>query len=130
MQTIVPILRYDDARAAIRWLFDAFAFVEVFSVPGTGPVVRHAQLRLGTNIIMVGSVRPDDGIVSPRGRGVVTQALVVFVEEVDGHHQRARDAGAEIVSAPHDTDFGAREYHARDLEGHPWTFSTDPRGGA
>jgi uncharacterized glyoxalase superfamily protein PhnB len=58
MQTIFPILRYDDARAAIRFLCTAFGFAEVFSVPETGPIVRHAQLRLGTNIIMAGSVRP------------------------------------------------------------------------
>ena len=54
MQTIFPILRYNDARAAIRWLCETFGFVEVFSVPESGPVVRHAQLRLGSNIIILG----------------------------------------------------------------------------
>lgn len=122
MQTIFPLLRYDDARKAIRDLGEAFGFVEVFSVPPEGPFVRHAQLRLGTNIVMLGSVRPDDGVVSPRGRGFVTQALCVYVEDVDAHHARARAAGVEITSPPRDTDFGAREYHARDFEGHPWTF--------
>jgi len=123
-QTIFPILRYEDARAAIRWLCEAFGFVEIFSVPDTGPFVRHAQLRLGTNVIMLGSGRPDDGMESPRKAGVATQALCVFVEDPDAHHERARSAGAEITAPPKDTDFGAREYHARDLEGHPWTFGT------
>jgi uncharacterized glyoxalase superfamily protein PhnB len=124
MQTIFPILRYNDARAAIGWLAAAFGFVELFSVPESGPYVRHAQLKLGTNIIMLGSVRPDDGMASPQTLRASTQALCVYVEDLDAHYQRARSAGAEIVSPLRSTDFGAREYHARDLEGHLWTFGT------
>ena len=124
MQTIFPLLRYDDARAAIRWLCATFGFVELFSVPSSGPFVRHAQLRLGTNIVMLGSIRPDDGMTSPRQSGVVTQALCVYVDDLDAHFERARSAGAEIMAPLADTDFGAREYHVRDCEGHPWTFGT------
>jgi uncharacterized glyoxalase superfamily protein PhnB len=127
MQTIVPILRYEDARAAIRWLCAAFGFVELFSVPETGPVVRHARLELAGNVIMLGSVRSGERVVSPRGLGVATQALCVSVDDVDAHFARARAAGAEITSPPADTDFGSRDYHARDPEGHPWTFATDRR---
>ena len=37
---------------------------------------------------------------------------------------QTRLAGAPIASPPQDTDFGSREYHVHDLEGHPWTFGT------
>ena len=124
MQTIFPILRYNDARAAIGWLCSAFGFVQIFSVPESGPYVRHAQLKLGKNLIMVGSVRPNDGIVSPKVSGAATQMLAVFVEDPDAHFERARAAGAEILYPPTNTDFGSREYHVLDLEGHPWTFGT------
>jgi tRNA-binding protein len=124
MQTIFPILRYDDAREAMAWLCRAFGFVEVLSVPESGPTVRHARLRLGTNVIMLGSTRPDDGLSSPRTVERATQALCVSVDDLDGHFERARSAGAPIVSPPRETDFGAREYHARDLEAHPWIFGT------
>ena len=124
MQTIVPILRYHDARSAIRSLCATFGFVELFSVPESGHFVRHAQLKLGTNVIMLGSVRPDDLMDSPQGLGIATQALCVHVQDVDAHFERARSAGADITSPPKDTDFGAREYHVRDREGHPWTFTT------
>jgi uncharacterized glyoxalase superfamily protein PhnB len=123
VQTIFPILRYDDARAAIRWLCASFGFVELFSVPPDGPVVRHAQLKLGTNVIMLGSVRPGENMASAR-QSPATQALCVYVEDLDAHYEIARAAGARIMSPPKDTDFGAREYHALDLEGHPWTFGT------
>ena len=124
MQTIFPILRYNDARAAIRWLCAAFGFTEIFSVPESGPYVRHAQLRLGKNLIMLGSVRPDDGIQSPAVLKATTQMLAVYVDDPDAHFKRARTAGAKILYPPTDTDFGSREYHAADLEGHLWTFGT------
>lgn len=124
MQTIFPLLRYNDARGAIQSLCAAFGFVELFSVPESGPIVRHAQLKLGTNIIMLGSVRPDEGMTSPQLAGTSTQALCVFVDDLDAHYQRALAAGAEITSPPANTDFGSHEYHARDLEGHLWTFGT------
>ena len=56
------MLRYTDARAALQWLKDAFGFVLVFSVPESGPYVRQAQLQLGSGIVMLGSVRPDEGL--------------------------------------------------------------------
>ena len=130
MQTIFPLLRYKDARGAIRWLCTAFGFVEVFAVPEAGQVVRHAQLRFGTNVIMLASIRPDDGITSPDELGISTQALCVYVDDVDAHFERARSAGAEIIDPPEDTDFGSREYHTRDLEGHVWTFGTYRPEGA
>ena|ERR1700745_1993148 len=124
MQTIFPILRYSDARAAIRWLCSAFGFKEIFAVPESGAYVRHAQLALGKNLIMVGSVRPDDGIQSPAVLGSATQMLAVYVEDPDAHFRHAQTAGAKILYPPTNTDFGSREYHVADLEGHLWTFGT------
>jgi uncharacterized glyoxalase superfamily protein PhnB len=124
MQTIFPALRYNDARGAIEWLCATFGFVEVFSVPESGQFVRHAQLKVGTNIIMLGSVRSDEGIASPATLGAATQALCVYVDDIDQHFERARSMGAGVSEPPQATDFGSREYHVRDLEGHPWTFGT------
>ncbi len=130
MQTIFPVLRYNNAREAIRWLCSSFGFVELFAVPEEGKIVRHAQLRFGTNVIRLGSVRMVDEITSPDQLGNSTQALSVFVDDVDAHFERARLAGVEIIDPLRDTDFGAREYHARDLEGHIWTFGTYRPEGA
>lgn len=124
MQTIFPLLRYTDAREAIRWLCEAFGFVQLFAVPDVGEFVRHAQLQFGSSVIMLGSVRPDDEITSPDELGGSTQALCVYVDDVDTHFRRAQSAGATIIAPPQDTDFGSREYHARDPEGHLWTFGT------
>jgi uncharacterized glyoxalase superfamily protein PhnB len=48
----------------------------------------------------------------------------VAVEDVDAHAERAKAAGAEIVRELNDTDYGSREYAARDLEGNVWSFGT------
>jgi uncharacterized glyoxalase superfamily protein PhnB len=96
MQTIFPILRYRDARAAIHWLCAAFGFVERCCIPDDGPFVRHAQLQLGENIIMLGSVRPDDGIASPQASGAATQMLAVYVKDPDAHYDRANAAGRKF----------------------------------
>ena len=37
---------------------------------------------------------------------------------------RARAAGARIVREPADTDYGSRDYAARDPEGNLWSFGT------
>jgi uncharacterized glyoxalase superfamily protein PhnB len=49
------------------------------------------------------------------------------VPDPDEHHRRAVAAGANVVRPLENTDYGSREYSARDLEGSPWSFGTyDP----
>jgi uncharacterized glyoxalase superfamily protein PhnB len=43
---------------------------------------------------------------------------------VDAHYDRAKAAGAEIVVELRNTEYGSREYSARDPEGHVWHFGT------
>ena len=126
MQTVFPILRYNDARAAIRWLCDALGFELLFSVPESGPVVRHAQLTLGPNLIMVGSVRPADGLSSPAVLGSASQALCIHVDEVDAAFHRILGAGGPVPSSPVVSDIGFLEFHVLDPEGHPWVVSSFP----
>jgi uncharacterized glyoxalase superfamily protein PhnB len=54
----------------------------------------------------------------------VTQAAYVYVNDIDAHFARSQAAGAEIVVPLKETDYGSREYSARDLEGHLWHFGT------
>ncbi len=123
-QAIVPVLRYRDARRAIEWLEAAFGFTTRFAVPEVGEAVRHAQMQLGQSVIILGSVRPNEPISSPELLGGSTQALCVYVRNVDSHYQQALLAGARVPAPPYDTDFGEREYHVLDLEGRPWIFGT------
>jgi uncharacterized glyoxalase superfamily protein PhnB len=119
-----PALRYRDARAAIAFLTSAFGFRPV-AVYEDGDMVVHAELRWPRGGgIMLGSARDDaaarDGFTP--GLGVV----YVVAEDVDALHDRAVGAGAEIVVGLHDTDYGSRDFTARDPEGVRWSFGTYP----
>ena len=127
---IIPALRYDDAAAAIEWLCTAFGFEKHFVVPGDNGKVAHAQLTFRNGMIMLGSSyrgEYDRLLRSPAEAGGVTQSPYIVVDDVDGHCERARAAGADIVMPPEDQEYGGRLYICRDPEGHVWNFgSYDP----
>jgi uncharacterized glyoxalase superfamily protein PhnB len=54
--TIIPVLLYRDAPAAIEWLFQAFGFEKHLVVPNDDETIAHAQLSFGNGMIMLGSV--------------------------------------------------------------------------
>jgi uncharacterized glyoxalase superfamily protein PhnB len=56
----------------------------------------------------------------------VIGGILVYVEDVDAHAERARAAHAEILRGPVDEFYG-RIYAAADLEGHRWMFHQLPR---
>ena len=117
-----PTLRARDARGLIRFLVDAFGFEETV-VYGEGDVVNHAQLSwpLGGGI-MLGSVRQDDDDPWPLQPG--STGCYVVTDDPDALHARAVAAGAEITTGLHDTDYGSRDFAARDPEGNRWNFGT------
>lgn len=131
-------LYYQDAAKAIDWLCKAFGFEVRIRVDGEGGTVRHSELVFGDGLIMVASVdaaRPGAGHrKSPRDvGGANTQNMMVFVDDVDAHCERARSAGATITSEPTTTDHGEeywadRTYEVEDLEGHRWWFAQRMRG--
>ncbi len=128
--TMIATMRYADAPRMIEWLCDAFGFERHFVVPGEGGTVAHAQLSCGTGMIMCGSVRDDEWgriVTTVRALGGNSGGVYVVVADTDAHCARAAAAGAEIVYGPRDTDYGSREYCARDPEGQVWSFGTyDP----
>ena len=129
--TIVPSLRYRDAPAAIDWLCKAFGFKQHLVVPGEAGTIAHAQLVFGNGMIMLGSARDDDFGRLQRPLDApdapVSESAYVIVSDVDAHHARAAAAGATVVMAPADQDYGGRLYACRDPEGNLWHFgSYDP----
>jgi predicted enzyme related to lactoylglutathione lyase len=68
-----------------------------------------------------------EGNASPAQLGFATQSLTVFVEDLEGHFQRARAAGAKLLEDLHQTEYGELQYAAEDLDGHHWLFSRHAR---
>ena len=126
---IIPALRYRNGAAAIDWLCAAFGFERKMVVPADGGRVAHAELTHGNGMVMLGDAEIEYGrlVAVPSYGEPVTQGIYVVVEDADAHYARAKAAGAEIVLDIKTQDYGGRDYTARDLEGHVWTFGTyDP----
>ena len=124
MPTSYPCLSYRDAPAAIAWLARAFGFEVLLEIPNPDGTIAHAELNLGGAVVMLGSAKAEKGWLSPLDLAGVNQSAYLAVDDPDALHERARSAGAEITIEPHDTDYGSREFAARDPEGHHWTFGT------
>lgn len=116
---IYPVLRYDDAHEAIRFLEKAFGFTAQEVNNGNDGLIDHSVLAYDTGLVIISSRRPEP---SPFDHG--TTCLYVAVDDPDAHHAQAVGAGAEIVMELVDQPYGSREYAARDPEGNVWSFGT------
>lgn len=131
---------YDDAATAIDWLCEAFGFEVRLKVEGEQGRIEHSELEYGDALVMVGHIaaladRPNrSAFTSPKSvGGKITQASMLFVDDVDAHCAQARAAGATIFEEPALHDYGAdhwadRSYGAVDPEGHHWWFTQRLRG--
>ncbi|MFK0155775.1 VOC family protein [Streptomyces sp. NPDC090499] len=121
--SIYPSLLYTDAKAAIKQLTEAFGFTELSVYEGEDGMVLHAELVQGNGAVMLGS-RGRGGRFDAAMEGGGPTGVYIVVDDVDAHHQRAVDHGAEILMPPTDQDYGSRDYMARDVEGNVWSFGT------
>jgi uncharacterized glyoxalase superfamily protein PhnB len=122
--SISPALLYTDAKAAIRQLTEAFGFTElsVYESDEDGTVL-HAELVQGNGVVMLGS-KGRGGVFDTAMGNAGPTGVYVVVDDVDAHHRRAVEHGAEILMPPTDQDYGSRDYMARDIEGNIWSFGT------
>lgn len=114
--TVIPVLIYPDVREAVNWLTTAFGFLERVQIGED----HRAQLSFGSGAVIIGDVR---GNRRPPRPGEATHSVMVRVEDVASHYDRARECGARILMEPTDFPYGERQYSAADLAGHEWTFS-------
>jgi len=121
---IFPTLRCRDAEALIAWLQDHVGFTE-HAVHRDNGVIVHAELALGSSILMLGQSRDDayDKLVGDLS-GRRTDALYVAIADPDALHAKLTAAGATIEMELHDTSYGSRDFACRDPEGNLWSFGT------
>ena len=106
---VIPVLMYPDPSAAAEWLVTAFGF--------------RVRLRIANHRVQMwageGCFTIAEGDVIPN-RACVVQ---VRVENVPEHCERARRAGAKILTEPVEHIYGERQYNAEDFYGHRWDFT-------
>ncbi|MEU0414566.1 VOC family protein [Streptomyces griseorubiginosus] len=121
--SIYPTLLYADAKAAIKQLTEVFGFTVSSVYEGEDGMVMHAELVQGNGAVMLGS-KGRGGLFDAAMKEAGTTGVYVVVDDVDAHHRRALEHGAEILMPPTDQDYGSRDYMARDAEGNVWSFGT------
>jgi len=124
VQSVIPLLVYEDIERAHDFLVDAFGFgAGGVERDGDGRVV-HGEVVAGDVPIWLHRVTQEHELASPQSMKAQTGGLVVRVDDVDAHYAQARGAGAHIDQEPADQPYGQREYGVRDLEGYRWWFAT------
>ena len=131
MTDVIPFLGYEDCGVAADWLVRVFGFEELDRIEYEG-TVGHVTLRAGDGLIFLG--HPGDDYVNPLHMRERCEAAArmydvpwvvdgawVAVNDADVHLERARAAGARVLSGPEDGPHG-RRYRAEDVEGHRWMF--------
>ena len=121
---IIPVLVYADIRAAHDFLVDALGFTSARLHEEPPGQVVHGEVRAEGRRIWLHRVSDEHGLDTPQSIGRAAGGIVVHVDDVDAHCERARAAGANITSEPRDQDYGQREYAVRDPEGHSWWIAT------
>ncbi len=106
---VIPVLMYPDPSVAAEWLVTAFGFRVRLRIAN-----HRIQMRAGEGCFTIA-----EGDVIPN-RACVVQ---VRVENVPEHCERARRAGAKILTEPVEHVYGERQYNAEDFYGHRWDFT-------
>ena len=120
----IPYIFYQNVPAALDWLARCFGFAEDMRHGKAGGGM-HGEMSFDGQRIMLGQGAQAWGMMPPSESQVATMGVFIYLADVDAHYERARAAGAAIVHPPKDEAYG-RTYAVRDLDGHPWFFTTPP----
>jgi uncharacterized glyoxalase superfamily protein PhnB len=123
-QTLTPYLVCKDAAKAIAFYQEALGATELFRMPGPGGRIMHAELKIGSSILMLSDENPERGALSPQTVGGTPVSIFVYTEDVDALFGRAVGAGATAVAPPTDMVWGDRFAQLSDPFGHSWAMAT------
>ena len=127
------MLSYMDGPAAMDWLAAAFGFEERARWVDEHGVLGHGEMSTGDGLIMLATPSPDyqsplahradcaPAAVWARAPWVI-DGVLVYVDDVAAHIERARAAGATLLSSLESGPDGTSLYRVEDVEGHRWMF--------
>lgn len=116
---VSPYLLVKDVRAVLDFLAHAFGATELRREVDAAGAIRHAAVRIGDSVLMVG-FRP--------WTELPVSSVHVYVEDVDNVYARALDRGAVSLAEPRDLPYGDRSAGVRDEQGNYWWIGTRLNG--
>ena len=121
---VVPYLCVDGANAAIEFYRDVFGATERMRMAEPDGRIGHAEVEIGTAVIMLADEFPDLGVRSPKTIGGTPVTMTLYVEDVDAVFTRATEAGATVLGPVEDQFYGDRTGQFEDPFGHRWSVAT------
>jgi uncharacterized glyoxalase superfamily protein PhnB len=113
--TVTAFLNVKGAAEAIEFYKKAFGAEERARMPGPNNTLMHAEIKIGTSIVMIA-----DALRNPP-----TQSnLHLYVEDVDAAWKRATDAGCEVTMPLGDMFWGDRYGVLSDKWGNRWSLAS------
>lgn len=119
---VTPSMTVDPCADAIDWYIRVFDAVET-ETRMTGPDgrVAHAEIRIGSSVIMLADPWPDGPTKAPTEvGGASTMSLFLYRGDADVVWDRAVEAGAEVVYPFELQFYGDEGGRIRDPFGHTW----------
>jgi uncharacterized glyoxalase superfamily protein PhnB len=132
-QGVVPMIAYRDGPRAMDWLAAAFGFEERARWLDDDGVLTHGEMATGHGLIMMATPTPDyEGPLEHRAHcnraatwstvPWVVDGVLVYVDDIKSQFERAKAAGAALLSQIGEGPDGSPLYRVEDLEGHRWMF--------
>lgn len=123
-ESITPMCVFKDARQAIAFYQAAFGAVERLVVPGPDGGVMHAEIKIGTSIVMLGEESPQQSCQSAESLGASPVSFYLYLENVDAACERAIAAGAVSIMPVQEMFWGDRLGTVKDPFGYIWSLAT------
>lgn len=129
---VIPMIAYADGPAAMDWLAVVFGFRERDRRVSSEGRLEHGEMQTDRGLIMMATPSPHyqgpkqhrescEAAAKWSEVPYIVDGVLVYVDDIDQHFERAKAGGAHILSEVEGTENGKR-YRAEDLEGHRWMF--------
>jgi PhnB protein len=114
--TVTPYLTVADAEVQIDFLKRAFSAQEKYRHNDDKGRVRHAEVRVGDSMVMIGQAREP---WTPK-----PAHFYLYVEDVDAMYKQAVAAGGKSLQEPTNQPYGDRGAGVEDSQGNSWWIGT------
>ena len=122
-QTVSAYFIVKDAGSALDFYARAFGAEELNRLTDPSGRIGHAEIRIGSTVMMLADEHPDFGALSPATIGGSPVTFHVEVEDADVAVERALAAGAALLRPLQDQFHGARSGMVADPFGYKWFLS-------
>jgi len=117
---VTPYLTVQDAPKLLHFLVTVFDAQAIRKSELPDGMLKHAAVKIGNAHVEM-SEATEEWPPTPA-------AIHIYVPDVDDTHAKAVEAGAEVVMAPQDMDYGERSSAVRDPFGNLWYIATYTKG--